>query len=32
MSDALSGECAYEKMMAEAKGLPIPPRTLGMEG
>jgi len=30
---ALSGERAYEKMVAEAKakGLPIPPRTMGME-
>jgi hypothetical protein len=31
--DALSGERAYEKAVAEAvaKGLPIPPRTTGME-
>jgi hypothetical protein len=30
---ALSGERAYERMVdeAEAKGLPIPPRTMGME-
>jgi len=30
---ALSGERAYEKMVADAKakGLPIPPRTMGME-
>ena len=30
---ALSGERAYERMVAEAKakGLPVPPRTMGME-
>jgi hypothetical protein len=33
VSHALSGERAYEKAVAEAKakGLPIPPRTMGME-
>jgi len=32
--NALSGERVYEKAVAEAvaKGLPIPPRTTGMEG
>jgi hypothetical protein len=33
VSSALSGERAYERMVAEskAKELPIPPRTMGME-
>ena len=33
MGHALSGERAYEKQVAEAKakGLPVPPRTMGME-
>jgi hypothetical protein len=33
VGNALSGERAYERMVAEAKakGLPIPPRTMGME-
>jgi hypothetical protein len=33
VGQALSGERAYEKPVAEAKatGLPIPPRTTGME-
>ena len=33
MGYALSGERAYERMVADAKakGLPIPPRTMGME-
>jgi hypothetical protein len=33
VGQALSGERAYEKQVAEAKakGLPIPPRTTGME-
>ena len=33
VGNALSGERAYERLVAEAKakGLPIPPRTMGME-